>query len=271
MSAPARRTDTGIRPSPPAGFGTDRVTATGTGTGTIPSSAGLPVATGGPINVYSQAADTPSRRAGEAAARRLRMATAKPSPLALAASGDAAGPITAGLTPRATDASLSAAAAPVRLSSEPTTTTTTAAAAPLAAQGPAPLSLAAPLPSAAATTRPQAAKRMAMTPVGTSTGTGKSLRKRAAAGASARGSATPTAAKSQAGPTTCAVCLADFERGENLAQLPCSPLHVFHSDCLLPWLRVQKRCPLCTLDIDEPPTPSASTSAAGRGGGAAVS
>jgi hypothetical protein len=50
----------------------------------------------------------------------------------------------------------------------------------------------------------------------------------------------------------CSICLMDFESGDRLAALPCSPLHVFHANCVVPWLRIQKRCPLCTLDIDEP-------------------
>jgi hypothetical protein len=52
---------------------------------------------------------------------------------------------------------------------------------------------------------------------------------------------------------TCAVCLSEFEGGEPVAQLPCSPLHTFHQACVLPWLRKERRCPLCVADIDEPP------------------
>ena len=54
---------------------------------------------------------------------------------------------------------------------------------------------------------------------------------------------------------TCAVCLAEFEHGDAVAQLPCSPLHVFHAGCVWPWLRRERRCPLCVADIDEPPPP----------------
>jgi len=53
--------------------------------------------------------------------------------------------------------------------------------------------------------------------------------------------------------TECPVCLADFVAGETVAALPCSPAHVFHQHCIIPWLKVEKRCPLCTADIDEPP------------------
>lgn len=67
--------------------------------------------------------------------------------------------------------------------------------------------------------------------------------------------AAPTPAPSPASSVateTCAVCLADFEAGEDVAELPCSPMHVFHRECVVPWLRKERRCPLCVTDIDEP-------------------
>lgn len=48
--------------------------------------------------------------------------------------------------------------------------------------------------------------------------------------------------------TGCAVCLAEFERGDLLRQLPCG--HKFHSTCIDKWLRTKKVCPLCMQDIE---------------------
>lgn len=42
----------------------------------------------------------------------------------------------------------------------------------------------------------------------------------------------------------CMVCLVDFEHGEDIRKvLLCK--HIFHSDCLLMWLKKEENCPLC--------------------------
>lgn len=51
--------------------------------------------------------------------------------------------------------------------------------------------------------------------------------------------------------TTCAVCICEFEGGEQLRQLPCG--HKFHMDCIDTWLRRNKACPLCLHDAELPP------------------
>lgn len=64
---------------------------------------------------------------------------------------------------------------------------------------------------------------------------------------------------------TCAVCLSDFQQGDDVAQLPCgtgAAPHVFHKGCIVPWLRVNKKCPLCNADIDEAGSTSSSPAAA---------
>ena len=55
--------------------------------------------------------------------------------------------------------------------------------------------------------------------------------------------------RAYAGCTSCHICLADYEQGENLLILPrCG--HLFHYDCLLPWLTEHKsHCPLCKVDV----------------------
>jgi len=51
--------------------------------------------------------------------------------------------------------------------------------------------------------------------------------------------------------TTCVVCMADFEEGEELRVLPCS--HEFHTQCVDRWLKVKRDCPLCRRDISSQP------------------
>lgn len=41
----------------------------------------------------------------------------------------------------------------------------------------------------------------------------------------------------------CSVCIADFEEGEMLRQLPC--MHVFHQSCIDPWMTSHSTCPNC--------------------------
>lgn len=41
---------------------------------------------------------------------------------------------------------------------------------------------------------------------------------------------------------TCCICLDDFEAGESVAVLPCG--HLFHLDCIEPWMASKRRCPL---------------------------
>ncbi|KAK1284052.1 E3 ubiquitin protein ligase RIE1 [Acorus calamus] len=45
----------------------------------------------------------------------------------------------------------------------------------------------------------------------------------------------------------CAVCLEGFGKGESVSRLPCS--HVYHSECIVKWLRCKGSCPVCRFDI----------------------
>jgi len=46
---------------------------------------------------------------------------------------------------------------------------------------------------------------------------------------------------------TCSVCQEEFNLRETVKQLPCK--HIFHDNCILPWLKVKDTCPLCRKTI----------------------
>lgn len=45
----------------------------------------------------------------------------------------------------------------------------------------------------------------------------------------------------------CAICLAEYEEGDSVKRLPCT--HLFHSECVSKWLKVNKICPCCKQSI----------------------
>ncbi|XP_051205905.1 E3 ubiquitin-protein ligase EL5-like [Lolium perenne] len=69
---------------------------------------------------------------------------------------------------------------------------------------------------------------------------------------SSRGGSTGERSKEEAGDSTrCAVCLADYEHGDELRLLP-GCRHSFHRQCVDDWLRRRPSCPLCRSS--PPPT-----------------
>ncbi|KAL0406437.1 UNVERIFIED_CONTAM: E3 ubiquitin-protein ligase RDUF2 [Sesamum latifolium] len=47
----------------------------------------------------------------------------------------------------------------------------------------------------------------------------------------------------------CAVCLEDFETRQFVTLTPCN--HMFHEDCIVPWVKRQGKCPVCRFVIAE--------------------
>ena len=55
----------------------------------------------------------------------------------------------------------------------------------------------------------------------------------------------------------CSVCMEDFKARESVRRLPCT--HLYHADCIVPWLQMHATCPICRKTISsEAAAPAAS-------------
>lgn len=48
---------------------------------------------------------------------------------------------------------------------------------------------------------------------------------------------------------TCAVCLGEYEAGEELICMPCDAQHKVHWGCIAPWLKEHNSCPTCRFEL----------------------
>lgn len=74
------------------------------------------------------------------------------------------------------------------------------------------------------------------------------------------------AAGSSSSYSDCSICLADFEPGEEVVELPCAAKHLFHAECAKAALSRSIFCPLCRVDVRKPIAAAAAAAHEAAGG-----
>lgn len=46
----------------------------------------------------------------------------------------------------------------------------------------------------------------------------------------------------------CCVCKSEFVLKEKVIKIPCG--HIFHEDCIIPWLKRANNCPVCRFELE---------------------
>ncbi|XP_074288133.1 E3 ubiquitin-protein ligase RING1-like [Silene latifolia] len=65
---------------------------------------------------------------------------------------------------------------------------------------------------------------------------------------------------------SCAVCMTEFELNSEVKQMPCK--HLYHPECILPWLKMHNSCPVCRFELptDDQDYETRKTGGGGKGG-----